>query len=175
VPVHAFLDENKERRLTVVVAIVAPEDLATCRRSMSGLVLPGQNRVHFTKERDSRRGQILNVICGLPLVADVYQSSPETSARQARPETLRMVIRDLASQQASRLVIEQDDSVFTTDKAVLYQAVRQAGVKDLLRYDHLRPQSEPLLWVPDAIAWCLARGGSWLTRVQPVISSVIDV
>jgi hypothetical protein len=86
VPVHAFLDENKERRLTVVVAIVAPEDLATCRRSMSGLVLRGQNRVHFTKERDSRRGQILNVICRLPLVADVYQSSPAPRHPRARPD-----------------------------------------------------------------------------------------
>lgn len=51
------------------------------------------------------------------------------------------------------LVLERDDSVFELDRKVLYRAVRQSEGGDL-RYEHLRAREEPLLVIPDAIAWC---------------------
>lgn len=51
VSVHTFVDESKLRGLLVVAAVLAPRDLAQARTAMRELCLPGQARLHFTKER----------------------------------------------------------------------------------------------------------------------------
>jgi hypothetical protein len=58
------------------------------------------------------------------------------------------------------------------DKRLLYQQVRAAGVADTLRYDHMRAHEECLLAIPDAVAWCWAKGGRWRTKIQPIVSEV---
>jgi len=55
---HAFVDETKPGGLLMVAAVLAPRDLGPARTTMRGLCLPGQSRLHFTKERPGRRGQI---------------------------------------------------------------------------------------------------------------------
>ncbi|WP_269306449.1 hypothetical protein [Aeromicrobium sp. HA] len=44
-----------------------------------------------------------------------------------------------------------------------------------ITYSHQTLASQPLLALPDVIAWCWARGGDWRRRVQPVISEKRDV
>ena len=39
-------------------------------------------------------------------------------------------------------------------------------------YEHLSPRMEPLLWIPDAVAWCWAKGGVWKDRVLPLVDGV---
>ncbi|GHF77951.1 hypothetical protein FHX82_004368 [Amycolatopsis bartoniae] len=45
----------------------------------------------------------------------------------------------------------------------------------LLTHQHLNSASVPLLWVPDAVAWCYGAGGDWRRRVMPIVSKVIEV
>ncbi len=59
----------------------------------------------------------------------------------------------------TRLVLEQDDSLVQWDGQRLIELARAAGCRDRARYDHLRASAEQLLAVPDAVAWCWARGG----------------
>lgn len=55
---HVFIDESKRGRyLLVAVALTDPE---TIRRAVTGLILPGQRRLHMVRERDSRRRLILS-------------------------------------------------------------------------------------------------------------------
>jgi len=35
--------------------------------------------------------------------------------------------------------------------------------------------SQPLLSIPDVVAWCWARGDIWRRRVAPSVSEVIEV
>jgi len=75
----------------------------------------------------------------------------------------------------TRLVLEQDDSLVQWDGQRLIELARAAGCRDRVRYDHLRASAEQLLAVPDAVAWCWARGGEWRSRVEPVVHLVRDV
>jgi hypothetical protein len=43
-----------------------------------------------------------------------------------------------------------------------------------LLYEHLKPHEEPLLWVPDAVAWCYGNGGDWRRRVAPLVARSVD-
>jgi hypothetical protein len=72
-------------------------------------------------------------------------------------------------------VLEQDDSILRWDRKFLYEAVRAAGLEGRVRYEHHRAKAELLLSVPDAIAWCWARGGQWKEHVKPAIMQVKQV
>ena len=166
---HVFVDESKRHGLLVAAAVVQPRDLAPARTVLRRLRLPGQARLHFTKERDDRRGQILNAILDLGVVVDLYDAISGRNQQQARAACLRALVQDLAATDARRLVLEQDDSLVRSDQAVLYAAVRDAAAGDRLTYEHVPARSEPLLWVADAAAWCWSRGGVWPGRLQPIV------
>jgi hypothetical protein len=35
--------------------------------------------------------------------------------------------------------------------------------------------AEPLLWIPDAVAWAFARGGLWAEQARAVFTRVVQV
>jgi len=65
-------------------------------------------------------------------------------------------------------------TLVASDRKLLYRATREAGRPDL-RYAHRRAAVEQLLALPDAIAWCWAKGGDWRRRIQPVVAHVREV
>ena len=174
-PVHAFVDESKVRGLVVVAAVVHPRDLTSTRTAMRSLLLPRQSHLHFVKEEAARKGQIADAICGLPVELDIYDASAIKNQKQARDRCLERIVADLASRGAHRLVIEQDDSRLRTDREVLYQAVREHAVQDWLVYEHLPARSEPLLWIPDAAAWCWTKDTRWRERIQSAVRHIVPV
>jgi hypothetical protein len=84
-------------------------------------------------------------------------------------------VEDLAEIKAQRLVLEREDAAFKTDNALLYARVHAVGIENSLRYEHMRAHEECLLVIPDAIAWCWARGGQWRTKVQGIVTKVQQV
>lgn len=50
--------------------------------------------------------------------------------------------------------------------------VRELGCQDDHVYRHHRAHEEPLLALPDAIAWSWHRGGQWRKRVEPLVTAV---
>lgn len=55
------------------------------------------------------------------------------------------------------------------DQQRLIEITPDVGCRDTLRYEHRRAREELFLAIPDAIAWCWARGGTWRQRVEPVV------
>jgi hypothetical protein len=171
---HAFVDESKERGLLVRAAILSPTDLAGARATMRGLVHPGSERVHMSKERPARRSLIARTVAGLPVRAHIYdaKSFPPREELKAREQCLLRLVEDLADSGCQRLVIERDDSLVVHDRRTLYAAVHSRDLVDDLRYEHMRAKEESLLWVADAVAWCWNKGGSWRDQVNPVVAAV---
>lgn len=178
VPGHVFVDESKQRDYLLVAATVPPGALDSVRRSLRALVMPGQRRLHMTKEGDARRGVILilDAIIATGVGATVYNAG-RSGRRElaARAACLRAVVTDIAVHGHQLLVVEQDDSLLQHDRRALYAAVHAAGCQDRLRYEHRRAEQELLLAVPDAIAWCWAKGGHWREKVRPVITQIRTV
>ena len=61
------------------------------------------------------------------------------------------------------------------DNQKLIEYTRAADCRDTLRYEHQRSHAEALLAVPDAIAWCWAKGGAWRTLIGPAVTAIRDV
>lgn len=166
-----FLDETKRRDYLLVAAAVPPGDLQPARRLLRGLVLPGQRRLHMNAESDPRRRVIADAVLASGITAVVYDAGRRyPTERDRRRACLHAVVRDAAANGDSVLVLEQDDTLLDFDRRQLYQAVRDAGCADTLRYEHRRAATEQLLAVPDVIAWCWAKGGHWRHRIEPAVT-----
>ncbi len=61
------------------------------------------------------------------------------------------------------------------DRHDLFQLVRQAGIADRLEYRHQRAYDEPLLALPDIVAWSWVRPGEWRRRISPIPTTVRTV
>ncbi len=174
---HVFLDETKQQGYVVAAAVVVAGELEPLRRVVRDLVLPGQRRLHMKTERDSRRRQIVAALVQAGAEVVVYDAGRRyRTDLQAREQCLRGVVADAARWAgATRLVLEQDDSLVRWDSQQLIELAREAGCRDRLHYGHERAAAEALLAVPDAVAWCWGRGGDWRRRVEPLISTVHQV
>ncbi|MGL4173819.1 MAG: hypothetical protein ACRCTR_07085 [Actinomycetota bacterium] len=172
--VEAFVDESKARGLLMCVAVLDPSVVTSTRTAMRNLLLPGQRRLHFTHERDSRRGQIITALLALKPAVTIYDATryDARAERAARDAALTKIVADLAVQDAQRLVIERDEPSARNDRLLLYRQVRAHGIADRLRYDLVAPREEPLLWIADAVAWCWAKNRRWRDRVRPMVRHV---
>ena len=61
------------------------------------------------------------------------------------------------------------------DNQKLIEYTRAAGCRDTLHYEHKRPHADALLAIPDAIAWCWAKGGHWRKLINPAVTVTRDV
>lgn len=127
------------------------------------------------KESDSRKRAIAAAICGAGVTATVYDAGRRyRDELDARAACLRGLIDDATHQEDTLLVLEQDDSLIDWDRRQLYALARNAHLSRL-RYEHRRASAEQLLAIPDAIAWCWAKGGHWRRRIEPVVTTVRQV
>ena len=122
---HIFVDEVKERGYFVVAAGLLPGDTATARKIIRSLVMPRQRRLHFHKERDARRKEILDAIDELEPAVTIYDGSGRPRQRQ-RDACLTALVDDAIARQAELLVLERDDSIVEVDKKLIYQRIRAA-------------------------------------------------
>lgn len=132
----------------------------------------GQRRLHFHKEGNARRKQILDTMITLGVEALVYDASSYKTDKDARGACLVRMVSDLLALNAERLVLETEDDALKFDKTVIFAQLRVADRADALQYIHMRAYEECLLALPDAIAWCWAKGGSWRARVSGIVVEV---
>ncbi|MFF0575263.1 hypothetical protein [Streptosporangium saharense] len=172
---HAFIDESARGGYLVCAVVLTPKNLLTSRQALRRLCKPGQQRIHMSSESDSRRREILSGIRGLGMEAHVYQAELKgRSQRAVRDDCLRAAVPDLVLMGISRLVIESCDQD-RQDRLVVHEMLGKAEAHDRMAYGHGRPSSEPLLWVPDALAWAYGKGGDWRRRTDGVVRNVVSV
>lgn len=162
---HMFVDENKSSGLLLAAACYSSRSMAEARESLRSFLLPGQERLHFSSERDNRRRQILESIIETVDGIVIVQADLRDSPRWQRQQALAVLIDQARRTGTQRMSLEQDDSVLEFDRKVLYEQSRLGVTAVDFSYGWLRPRQEPLLWAADGLAWAWARGGQWRNLV----------
>ena len=156
---YVYMDETK--RTGYVVAAVTVVEPAAVRKVVRGLLLPGQRRLHMVRERPVRKRQIVDAICQTEVVAVIYDAGRRyPSELAARRACLEAVVADFGRRD-TWLTIERDEGMVRHDNRALNETARTLGFYDTLRYDHQEAGAEPLLALPDVLAWCWTKGGDW--------------
>ncbi|GGM81884.1 hypothetical protein GCM10012275_60600 [Longimycelium tulufanense] len=168
---HVFVDESERRGYLLVAAVVAPPELHGTRTLLRGLLLPGERRVHFKSERDSRRRLILARLVEAGVRTRLYAAGG--AGEPVRAVLLRHLVTDAIALGAQRLVIDaRDPAGNARDRSVIAKTkARAAG----LVYEHMPASGEPLTWIADAVAWSYGAGGDWRRRVEPLVETVTDL
>ena len=172
---HVFGDESKASGFRLAAVAVAPADLPEMRRVVRGLKLPGQRRLHCSRESDRHRKQVISAFQSAGVTAVIYDASAVRDEKVARDMAITRLADDVAAMNADRLVLELDDSVAAADRVIIRQRLVKAGMHDSVYYLHARAHEECLLAIPDALVWCYAKGNHWRKLVLPLISDVIPV
>lgn len=162
---HAFIDESiRGDRYLICASIVDARALGATRQSLRLLLGRGQQRIHFNNESNTRRRLILRRIADFAAVSVICAARDNDQVR-ARTAALHEVVVHLRSSDVGRLVLEARQGQDHRDRAVIRRA---AGIDDkrVFGYTHLTPVNEPLLWIPDAVAWAWGRGGAWRQMVR---------
>jgi hypothetical protein len=173
--IHVYVDETKAGDDVLAATSVDPSREAQVCSTPRGLTPPRQSRLHMRNEPDRRRRAILSSLVRLPVPTTLYRASASRGTQTTRRRAcLARLVADLATR-ADRLVLESDERQDVRDRRDLVELTRAAGCRDTLRYEHLRASQEPLLSVPDAVAWSWARGGEWRRRVSGIVTRVVDI
>jgi hypothetical protein len=165
VTVHAYVDESKAGDYLLAAALVDSARVARARKEIRGLVLPRQPRIHMKQESDRRRRLILSAFEGLGVLTTIYRAAGPRSRTQIarRRACLARLVADVHPG-CDRVVMESDETQDARDRRDLLEITRVVGCRGDLGYEHRRAAQEPLLALPDVVAWSWARGGEWRRR-----------
>jgi hypothetical protein len=161
-----FLDESKSSGFMFAVAIVEQRDLATARTATRHLAAPGSRRFHASQESKSRLRSAISSVSTLPVQHLVVIADRRNPLHEARQQALGF-IAEQAVAGASRIVIERDDTNVKHDVRTIREVFDSVNsdVDHAPTYVHLRAHEEPLLWIPDLVAWAYRRGTSWRSQL----------
>ncbi len=149
------------RRGTYLLCAVAVESrrIQLCRKTIASFSRANQRRIHFVKERTDRRRQLLSMMVRLPIAAGFFTA--EGQQVLARQSCLQDAIVALANLPVSRLVLEMADGEFSRDRKTMTELRRKVPWLADASLEHMRAHEEPLLWLPDALAWAYGASADW--------------
>jgi hypothetical protein len=161
-----FIDECKQVPFLLVGFVSSNFEQHPMRKRLRTMLLPGQRSLHFKSERERRKKEILKVLLtsGCEVIVVQCQTKSNVAARMC---ALDSMINNEKVRSCNLIVIELDETVRLRDHEFLK---RQDSVSE---WDHRQRHEEPLLWVADAVAWCVNRGGEWERMVRPMIVQTI--
>jgi hypothetical protein len=124
-----------------------------------------QRSIHFVSESDSRRKSILAAFAKIEfqVVMFIVKGQSDTASRRACLDSL---IEHLDASRRYSLVLDVDETILKRDRQALNNAILKRGMKDTIEYRHSEPHLEPLLWIPDALAWTLTKKGDWSSNLS---------
>lgn len=152
----AFIDESQRQGFYALAAIAVPHaNVAKARREIRRLAPRQVVRRHFVKESNQVRKEMLATFAALPAASYACLTTASLPVVEQRALLLRTLVIDLVAGGLDRLLLDHvDDAQQRRDRQVLAHALRGIDVA----YDFGPPHtSEPMLWAPDAIAWCAGR------------------
>ena len=171
---NVYIDESI-RDSYILCAVSVPTGQVTVARSqIRRLREPGRTSIHMQKETRTRQLQISTQIGQIPFGVILIQVSMagETDL-SARLKALEAVFTH-PSTLGSQLVTFDTSNSINQDKRLLASIKSRFGVS-VPHFRHIKYTHEPLLWLPDIVAWCYGRGGPWRDAVEPLVDEVIEI
>lgn len=173
---HAFIDESvRPGRYLLTAAIVPSNELATVTRQVRALFPRKNRRTHLSAEGKARRRELLKAYSRVEATSHVVLTAYHRGDDQPARERCLDVILALSAEWRLRMLVldsrgPQRDAL---DRRFIAQSL-QAHDRDDLQYTHRGSRDEPLLSLPDAVAWAVGAGGVWRQLIDPVVGDVID-
>lgn len=163
-----YVDESKDPAYIIAALVIQDPQIPKIRKILLASRRKNQRSIHFKKESPNRRKELIDLYVSHKLELVLFLSGKK-NAKAAREACFEELVKYSKEMNIGRIVIERDDSVFEADEKLLVKLISEAGCKGSIGFEHFYRHEEPLLWVPDSIAWCANRGGEWSRLARPLI------
>jgi hypothetical protein len=173
---HAFIDESvRPGRYLLTAAMEPSHELAAVTRQVRGLFPRGNRRTHLSAEGKGRRRELLKAYSRVGAVSHVVVTSYHGGDDQvARERCLGVILARAAEWRLRMLVLDSRGPVRDAlDRRFIARSLQGSDGGDL-QYTHRGSRDEPLLCLPDAVAWAVGAGGIWRQLVDPIVDDVIE-
>lgn len=138
------------------------------RRELKGLRQFGRSSLHMHKEVIGRKRLIANSVSQMEITCVLaVQELSGKSLMSARIKCLNELSGHALVRATSQLTLESSNSI-ELDKKILSNIAYEYSGK-FPHYRHLSSAQEPLLWLPDIVAWCVGKGGEFANLVKPLL------
>jgi hypothetical protein len=171
---NSFVDESvrgsKYFLAAVIVEHARHQDL---RRELKGLRQFGRSSLHMHKEVFGRKRLIASSVAQMEISCVLaVQELSRQSLISARIKCLHEISGHALVRASSQLTLESSNSIELDKRTLSNIAYEHSGI--FPHYRHLPSTQEPLLWLPDIIAWCVGKGGEFENLVRPLFVSSTD-
>ena len=142
------------------------------RNSILKIDRGASRRIHMSEASKSQRRNYISAIEEYEISSRIYVASTGYEKHEARPRErcLKAIFQDYAE---SESITIESGSVDHLDRNLINRSVSERI--RFPRVMHIEPNREPLLWLPDIIAWAYGRGGEWKKSIEPLIEKVLIV
>ncbi|SDG78973.1 hypothetical protein SAMN04489810_1298 [Microbacterium pygmaeum] len=145
---------STDRQEYLIGAALIPINLCEeVRERVRTLALPGQIKLHWTDEGESRRRTIVKRLAELAPMTVVITHLSERMRRneRCRRKCLEALYHDMVELESFELTLEhRSDAQNLQDRAHIV-ALQGQGLDKRVRIDHRRGGDEPLLWIADVL------------------------
>lgn len=171
---HAWVDESmhgaggdRAQGIYILAAVIA--DPAACdpvRARLRALVPKSEVRLHWNRESGKLRMEIAKALseCDLAHLVVVGANYDQSHQERARRQCMERLFSELEQHGVTRVVLESRTPSLNKRDERMFDALRGKQMMTGLRADFGLPSSEPMLWVPDAVAGVI---GADLRHAQP--------
>lgn len=161
-----LIDESKAKQFLLCVVEIDTRHLNKAKKVVKNTRKKGQSTVHFVSERASRKKEILSNYRDIDFRCKIFISANKKEI-PARATCLKALIESLDEKESYSIILDRDETNVARDRVVFFENLRKKRFSKDVEYKHHEPSQENLLWIPDAIAWTVAKGGSW----KPLLAS----
>lgn len=168
-----FVDESLRPESYFLVSVAISSNLIERLRHEMRNTLPSHGQqLHMSKETNVTRKRALNFVERLePKIIVITNSQFGISKIQARSECITKLCAIEIIQTASFLTFDSTNSL-DIDRRILKSAA-QSSANFFPTYRHVSSKSEPLLWLPDIVAWSWGRGSDWKSQISHLVHEII--
>ena len=167
----AFVDESiRGQRYLLCCTLVQAQNIPTVRRQIESMRTK-RRRIHFNSSSVAIKKDFINLLFNLPIKSLVLVGNVDhrTHWFEARRKVLGELIIELQQLGVERVIIESRGDDSDDVRTILSTRTKQSR----LYFEHRLAKNEPVLWIPDAIAWCYGAGGFWASKIESLVEDVI--
>ncbi len=173
-PQNIYIDESVRSSYFLCAVAVSTSETARLRYHLKKLRTAGQSAIHMQTETTARQAQIADAIHSVPCKSLIVTvAMPRFADLAARKQALEQACSHSLLQRAQLITLDSSNTI-TQDRQIIAKATSQKDL-NFPHYRHMNSRHEPLLWLPDIIAWCYGRGGTWRDAVEPLVTEVIEI
>ena len=173
-PFNTYIDESVRKSFILCLAQVNSSETGEIRKQLRTIRHHKRHFIHMQEESKATQLRISREILQLSISATIIVAGLEqVSNSTARSNAMSCAVTKPAFSDSQLVTLDLSNSV-ARDRQIIREASRLHGGK-FPHYRHMNSRHEPLLWLPDIVAWCYGRGGPWRDAVEPLVDEVIEI